>query len=246
MQYSPSCGSVTVLKFLFIIRRILFIRDFKYPKHMFLISPFIFPPEISEYKGVNCALFDLWPKSLQTAYSRKTGVNVSLTLIAVWIFKQKKPKIYFLSFLDHPLSYSPLKKKSLFNWSTIDWLLWDAYFLFKNVLNIYGLFFAFFRKWVPKKWLLTPHKWTQILCWSPPNARKVHKRRKNTSPVKRYLSLCSWIRHITWIKVWQIHYKTIIKWQKARPKMTSLTTSQRHKIIQVPPIRFSCFLIDSK
>lgn len=161
-------------------------------------------------------------------------------------FQTKKKNIYFLSFLDHPLSYSPLKKKSLFNWSTIDWLLWDAYFLFKNVLNIYGLFFAFFRKWVPKKWLLTPHKWTQILCWSPPNARKVHKRRKNTSPVKRYLSLCSWIRHITWIKVWQIHYKTIIKWQKARPKMTSLTTSQRHKIIQVPPIRFSCFLIDSK
>lgn len=161
-------------------------------------------------------------------------------------FQTKKNKIYFLSFLDHPLSYSPLKKKSLFNWSTIDWLLWDAHFMFKNVLNIYGLFFAFFRKWVPKKWLLTPHKWTQILCWSPPNARKVHKRRKNTSPVKRYLSLCSWIRHITWIKVWQIHYKTIIKWQKARPKMTSLTTSQRHKIIQVPPIRFSCFLIDSK
>lgn len=77
MQYSPSCGSVIVLKFLFIIRRILFIRDFKYPKHMFLISPFIFPPEILEDKGVNCALFDLWPKSLQTAYTRKNGVNVS-------------------------------------------------------------------------------------------------------------------------------------------------------------------------
>lgn len=44
---------------------------------MFLISPFIFPPEILEDKSVNCALFDLWPKSLQTAYTRKNGVNVS-------------------------------------------------------------------------------------------------------------------------------------------------------------------------
>lgn len=171
----------------------------------------------------------------------------------VWMFLKlqsqfefwKKKKNVFYTFPWPPLSYSPIKKKSLFNWSTIDWLLWDAYFLFENAFNIYEVFF-FFRKWVPKKWLLTPHRWTQTLCWSPPNARKVHKRRKNTSPVKRYLSLCSWIRHITWIKVWQIHYKTIIKWQKARAKMTTLTTSQRHKIIQVPPIRFSCFLIDSK